>query len=346
MDIELNFNKDNAFNHVENQLSFGYRIPGTQASRDCVNYFISKFQEIGSDFSYYYHNYTISHGESANCQNVLFKLNTNLSDIVILASHYDSRAKATKDSKNPTSPVPGANDGASGSAVLVELANALYSRKESLECQIWFLFIDAEDQGHDIAYGMDGWDWCEGSWKFIDVIDDYHHSNNESIDCMILLDMVGGKNLQFLNELHSTSSLLEELFVIGQELGFTNQFPVVPYSTSITDDHQAFLSIDIPSADLIINFWNNPDWPYHHTTDDDLSHISRDSLEVTGKTVEQFIYNNYHMESNYKGNYPWSEDIDVLPTDIVIILLSSLAIISIVVIIIYSIHRNNLKKKK
>ena len=117
--------------------------------------------EIDNNFTCIQHNFTV---HEINCQNVLFKLNENKTDIVILAAHYDSRARATKDPNhvNRSDPVPGANDGASGCSVLIELANNTYQRRYHLNCQIWFLFFDAEDQGEDSGgYGINGWDWCE-----------------------------------------------------------------------------------------------------------------------------------------------------------------------------------------
>ncbi|MEJ2252398.1 MAG: M28 family peptidase, partial [Candidatus Lokiarchaeota archaeon] len=281
--IKLNFDEKNSYNHIRSQLDLGYRIPGTQAREECALYFINEFKEIDENFTYYTHNFTIN---SVACQNLLFKLNTNCSNIIILAAHYDSRAKATKDEFNKSAPVPGANDGASGSAVLLDLARCLYQRRMNLSCQIWFLFFDAEDQGRDYGYGIDGWDWCEGSKAFVQNINDYYNTIRENFDCMILLDMVGGTGLKFINEQYSTSSLLSELFQTGRNLGYTNAFPVYPESNSVTDDHKAFLDYGIPSADLIINFWSNPSWPYHHTTQDNLSHISNQSLLITGRTIE------------------------------------------------------------
>jgi Zn-dependent M28 family amino/carboxypeptidase len=262
----------------------------------------------------------------------LFKLNEHQNNIVILGAHYDTRARATKDI-NKSAHVPGANDGASGSAVLIELAKAFYEMKENLSCQIWFLFFDAEDQGHDEGgSGMVGWDWVEGSTNFVSDLDNFYDSQNEEFDAMILLDMVGGKNLQFINEQYSTSSLLDEIFAVGRSLGYSSQFPLNPTSNSILDDHKAFLNIGIPSADLIINFWNNPNWPFHHTTQDDISNIANISLEITGKTIEQFVYNNYLNTTTeiYKGNYPWFVDIDRSSVEtimFVIIFVASAAII-------------------
>lgn len=338
---------------VEDQINLNsthYRIPGTKGSDDCVDYFINKFKEIEVNFTYILHNFTVL---SIACQNVVFKLNEHLDNIVILAAHYDSRAKATKDPNISlrSDPVPGANDGASGCGALIELARVFYNQRSDLDCQIWFLFFDAEDQGYDNNAGITGWDWCEGSSRFANDLEDFYDPT-EFFDCMVLLDMVGGENLQFINEQHSTSSLLQEIFEIGRQLGFEQTFPTNPISSTITDDHVSFVQKGIPSADLIINFWNNPSWSYHHTTHDDLSHISNQSLEITGKTVEQFIYNNYLEipSNNYKGNYPWSSDINLIDTEILMILLIVVSVIGIptLIFIIYKkiIINDNLKLKE
>ncbi len=319
-------------------MDIGFRIPGTQERVNCANYFISQFQNIDSNFTYVLHNFTV---QSIECQNVLFKLNQDHENIVILGAHYDSRAKATKDPNplNRTDPVPGANDGASGSAVLIELAQNLFQRRENLSCQIWFLFFDAEDQG---GSGIDGWDWVEGSQKFVADINNFYDYETENFDCMVLLDMVGGVKLRFINEIYSRSSLLDELFAVGRALGYTSQFPSNPESNRITDDHRAFINIGIPSADLIINFWDNPNWNFHHTVSDNITYIDSDNLQVTGRTVEQFIYNNYlNIPSNqYNGNYPWSEDIDKQSVEIIMFLISTIIIIAIAILTV-NLFKNN-----
>ena len=338
IDIELRFNGDSAYNYVAYQVNINttdYRTPGTQGREDCAQYFITKFQQIDPTINFALHNFTIF---SVECQNVLFKINENFSNILILGSHYDSRAKADKDSTNPDLPVPGANDGASGSAVLIELAEVLYERRQNLSVQIWFLFFDAEDQGGiPIGPEISEWGWCEGSSKFVQDIENFYNSSNETFDAMILLDMVGGSNLRFISEQHSTSSLLNELFETGRQLGFTSAFPSNPTVSSITDDHVAFLSYGIPSADLIIKFRDKPiEWPHHHTTNDDLSNISNHSLEITGKTVEQFIYNNYYDNNNqFQGNYPWSDDSNLLDSELFLFIIIVIPIVAIAVVVLY-----------
>ncbi|MFX0002761.1 MAG: hypothetical protein ACFFAA_14565, partial [Promethearchaeota archaeon] len=103
----------------------------------------------------------------------------------------------------------------------------------------------------------------------------------------------------------------------------------------------------IPSADLIIKFWDrNPDWPYHHTTHDNLTYISKNSLESTGKTVEQFIYNNYinYQNNTYQGNYPWNQDKNILNTEMVVVITVIVAILGISTIILISIKKSTSKK--
>jgi hypothetical protein len=307
VETELIFQEEKAYEHIKNQVNLGFRIPGTNTREECAEYFISEFIKIDNNFDYYLHNFTI---QSIKCQNVLFKLNEKQDNIVILGAHYDTRKIAEKDPDpdQRNNPVPGANDGASGSAVLLELARIFNSLKNNLNCEIWFLFFDAEDQG---GGAITGWDWCEGSQKFVEDIELFYNPNLESIDCMILLDMVGGENLKFIKESYSNTLLMEELFEIGQDLGYNQAFPENPVKASVTDDHKAFVDIGIPSADLIIKFWNKPEeWPYHHTTEDNLAHISNESLKITGTTIEQFFYNVYH--SNYsafsQSNYPWRDD--------------------------------------
>ena len=345
VDATLNFNESNAYDHVLNQINVGYRIPGTNESRNCSNYFLSEFQSIDINFKYALHNFTVL---STSCQNVMFKLNEEKENIVILGAHYDSRARATKDPilSNRDLPIPGANDGASGCAVLLELARILYQIKDNLTCQVWFVFFDAEDQGHDSGgYGIDGWDWCEGSEEFVSEIDAFYDSSTERFQCMLLLDMVGGPNLNFIAEHYSTSSLLDEIFEVGRQLGYTSEFPLLRTSGAIFDDHVAFVNSGIPSADLIINFWNNPSWPYHHTLNDDIDSISLNSLEVTGKTIEQFIYNYYLNTSigSYSGNYPWYFDVNPLDTEITFLIGILCGIVGLFALISYLSRKENVK---
>ena len=343
--INLSFDDSKAYNHIEKQLEIGYRIPGTEESRNCSNYFISEFHKINNNFTFKIHNFTVN---TTQCRNILFKLNEHKNNIIIIATHYDTRARATKDDIDPNFPVIGANDGASSSAVLIELARVFNERKEDLSAQIWFLFFDAEDQGKDIDYGINGWDWSEGSKAFVNNISAFMDPQIEYIEAMILLDMVGAHNLHFVKERYSTYSLIDEIFEVGRQLGYSNEFLRYPNSQFIIDDHKPFIDIGIPSALLIDDFVHNDDWPWHHTSTDNISYISNYSLKATGRTIEQFIYNNYLTPYNnyYIGNFPW--DNNPIIYNIESIILISIILFLIVMFIYYSrkYEKNLLKNLK
>jgi glutaminyl-peptide cyclotransferase len=287
--LPLLFNGDNTYSAIQEQLNFGNRIPGTIPRKECANYIKS---ELANYTPVIDHNYTL-HGIA--CQNVLGVLNPSESgNIIILGAHYDSRAISEKDPENPDSPCPGANDGAAGSAVLLELARVFYQIRTKLQVQIWFVFFDAEDQGNG---GLLGFNWAEGSQEFAINLETFLGSTPLSaVKLMLLLDMVGGAGLRFAKDGWSNSEVQELFFQLGRDLGYTSAFPTDPhyFSKSLIDDHKWFASRGIPSVDFIIDFTDpSGSWPYHHTTGDTLTHISTDSLDITGKTLERFFHEYY-----------------------------------------------------
>jgi len=203
-----------------------------------------------------------------------------------------------KDTENQSLPIPGANDGGSGVAVLLDLARVMYEYKTELDCQLWFLFLDAEDQGYSRGlYGLQGWGWAEGSIEFANEIDTFYNSTSESFECFILLDMVGGSDLKFVKESRSNTALHDSIFDEGAKLGYYKAFPSQPKSMYITDDHIAFDNLGIPVIDLIIDFIDG-EWIYHHTHSDNLSNIDPESLLITGSTLESFMKHYYSTNQN------------------------------------------------
>ena len=294
----LFFNETTAYNFIETQLSFGPRVPGTLSHDECADWIRDELVDM-TDYIMT-HNFTIQkYSEpSYQCQNILGKINPTRENIVIFGAHWDSRNVAEKDTENQSMPIPGANDGGSGVAVLLELARVLYAFKDELDCQIWFLFIDAEDQGYSRGmYGLEGWFWVEGSLAFVNEIDNFYNSSIEIFECFILLDMVGGTNLQFIKESRSHEALHDSIFDEGVKLGYYEAFPSRPKVMAITDDHVAFDAFGIPVIDLIIDFVEG-DWIYHHTHSDNLSNIDRESLLITGLTLESFMKTYYTLNQN------------------------------------------------
>jgi len=187
--------------------------------------------------------------------------------VVILGAHYDTRRAA--DQENPAQPVLGANDGASGTAVLMELARAL--EKDRLRHQVWLVFFDAEDNG-----GLDGWEWCVGSSYMASHL-------TVRPEAVVVVDMVGDTDQQFYFEHNSDPALQQELWGIAATLGYTTTF-IPEYRWAVYDDHIPFARLGIPAVD-IIDF----DYPYWHTTRDTPDKVSPASLERVGRVLEVWL---------------------------------------------------------
>ena len=204
-------------------------------------------------------------------QNIVAKRGTDAQrPWIILGAHYDSRMVADHDPDPAlrTQPVPGANDGASGVAVLLELARSL---PETLPAQVWLVFFDAEDQGD-----IQGWDWILGSRAFAQQL-------TAQPDAVVVIDMIGDKNLDIYYESNSDRAISQAIWSEAAKAGYQKQFiPQDKYS--MEDDHTPFLEKGIRAVD-IIDF----DYPYWHTTADTTDKVSAESLQAVGDTLFRWI---------------------------------------------------------
>jgi glutaminyl-peptide cyclotransferase len=171
------------------------------------------------------------------------------------------------DPSQHTNPVPGANDGASGVAVLLELARTLPEDTRP----IWLVFFDAEDNGN-----IDGWDWILGSREFV-------KNNSIQPEAVIVVDMIGDADLNIYKERNSNPALTDEVWETAKGLGYENKF-IPQYKHSMLDDHMPFLQAGMPAID-IIDF----DYPYWHTTHDTPDKVSAESLQVVGETLQVWV---------------------------------------------------------
>ena len=257
------FNEQRAYQDIEYQLSLGARTIGSEAHAKTIEYIRKELRDEGWKVEVQELN-----EEGRSIQNVIAKKGKG-TPWIILGAHYDSRFFADQD-PNPEYrqlPVPGANDGASGVAVLLEIGRALPSR---LDGQIWLVFFDAEDNGN-----LTGWDWILGSRAFV--------ANLEGKpDVAVIVDMVGDVDQQLYMEASSNKSLKEEIWQQAAELGYHQFYPRVKHS--ILDDHTPFLQAGIPAVD-IIDF----DYSYWHTTDDTVDKVSAASLNAVGETLLAWV---------------------------------------------------------
>jgi len=257
------FDGQRALADVETQMSFGPRISGSAGHAQALEWMRVELSAAGWDSR-------IQSGELLGhpIQNVIAYRGEDLPKI-ILAAHYDTRMFADKDPDplKQLEPVPGANDGASGVAVLLELARVLPA--ESVP--IWLVFFDAEDNGR-----IQGWDWILGSQFFVSEL-------TFRPEAVVIVDMIGDSNLNIYQERTSNQQLVDEIWTVASELGYETTFIPEP-KYSILDDHTPFLQAGISAID-IIDF----DYPYWHTTSDTVDNVSAESLEIVGRTLQEWI---------------------------------------------------------
>lgn len=254
------FDGDRAMRDVERQVSFGPRTPGSTAHEMVRSWILDELQAAG--WSTQVQEIEIMGQPIRNIIATRGEGNT----WVIIGAHYDTRITADRDS-DPVmrdQPVPGANDGASGVAVLLEIARKL---PEVFDGKVWLVFFDAEDNG-DIP----GWDWVLGSTAFVNQL-------SGKPDAAVIVDMVGDADLNIPMERNSDMELTTEIWQQADNLGYGDIFIRTP-GRSILDDHIPFLRAGIPAVD-IIDF----DYPYWHTTADTPDKVSADSLKAVGDTL-------------------------------------------------------------
>lgn len=248
---------------VREHVDYGPRIPGTAGHQRAGDAILATLAQHG----------WITHTQSFTYQGTLIRnlwgVKGDGEQLVILGAHYDTRRLADRDAAQPDAPVPGANDGASGVAVLLELARVLDTAL--INQQVWLAFFDAEDQGE-----LDGWDWIVGSQYFADSL-------TLVPSAVVIVDMVGDADQQLFYERNSDAQLMEELWGIAHQAGYGGSF-IRQYKWSILDDHTPFLARGWRAID-IIDF----DYPYWHTVDDTPDKISPISLERVGRTLEIWL---------------------------------------------------------
>jgi glutaminyl-peptide cyclotransferase len=258
------FDGGQAFRYAEEQMAFGPRIPGSEDHFKAGDSILEHLRSAGFETEeqvFIYNGIVI--------RNLIGRWKRNGSAMpVILGAHYDTRPRADRDKEAPSEPVPGANDGASGVAVLLELARIIAANDYSRE--IWLVFFDAEDSG-----GIEGWDWIVGSTYFVDHLQVTPAS-------VVIIDMVGDRELDLYLERNSNLDLAARLWGIADELDYDAFIDKEKHA--LLDDHSPFLARGFQAVD-IIDF----DYEYWHTTQDTIDKISPQSLEQVGRTVQVWI---------------------------------------------------------
>ena len=291
------FVAENAMQLIKAQCGFGPRVPGTAAWKECGDSIVAWFSFLGLDVEEQNTTVTIYDGSTFPCRNITASLNPESLDRILLCAHWDSRPWADNDpdEQNRRSPVMAANDGASGVAVLLELARIL-SEDKSIKTGIDFVCFDAEDCGtpqwDDAERNESESTWCLGSkqWAREAANRDYKARFG------ILFDMVGGRGSTFSKEgisMYYAQPVTELLWHIAQQIGYGHYFPMRD-GGSIVDDHVNVNQIaKVPCLDIVPYHTDGPSsfGPTWHTSSDTPDNIDPNVLEAVGQSVLQLIYN-------------------------------------------------------
>lgn len=287
--VSVVFDADSAYSYVERQVAFGPRVNNTGSHLKAGEWLESELRRHGADVRLQETTLKAADGENIRIKNIFGQFNPESSSRLLLLAHWDSRPWADEDplEANRKKPVDGANDGASGVGVLLEVARQL--GRQNPEYGVDILFVDAEDRGmHD-----DDESWALGCRYFAQnpIIKGY--SPKEAI----LLDMVGAANACFAREqisMVNAPGLLDRVWKAARDAGFSSYFRDIP-GGGVTDDHVELLKVGIPAID-IIDFRPDSDTGFPagwHTVNDNMGAIDKESLRAVGQTVLQFIYGKY-----------------------------------------------------
>jgi len=257
--ISNKFNGVRALADVHSQVALGPRTPGSVAHAKILSWMRAELETAGWQVR-------IQQTEELGhpIQN-LIAYRSNEPPQFIIGAHYDSRIYADRDPDitKTTQPTPGADNGGSGVAILLELARTLPKNTPPL----WLVFFDAEDNGK-----LPDWEWALGSRAFVTTM-------TIKPKAMLLVDMVGGENPTFYMDGNSNVELRTSIWNLAAKLGYKNYFlPSVKYN--ILDDHIAFIQDGIPAVDII-----DIDYKYWLTTEDTPDKISSKSLQMVGDVL-------------------------------------------------------------
>ena len=287
---KLSFNSTAANASVTWQTDLGPRLPGSNSSAELRRSIIENLSEFTfEESSHYRENFTLTNlvgtysPENSSGQNVVF------------VAHYDTRHIAERDDNESkrNQPIDGANDGASGVAVLIELGNIIPNLE--LKHDVTLFFTDAEDQG--ITGGFHPLTWSYGAYAWVEnLTDDYKHN----ISAYIVIDMIGDAYLDFTKVKDTSNELWDTITPIAAALGmmeseldcesiYGNPIYNQNQTRGVIDDHVPANNAGIPAINLIdINYGPNASQfgGYWHTHNDTADKVSAESLGYIGSLLE------------------------------------------------------------
>lgn len=299
LEARFAFSADSAYSYIDQQVAFGPRVPGTEAHVACGDWLMTELRRHGAQVKQQVGSMTNYAGQQQSIRNIVAYFEGTTSQTILLCAHWDSRPWADEEEEYDLrfQPVLGANDGASGVGVILELVRqmAIMKTQGELIPSLQVVFFDCEDMGTPSHYTgpQQKDDWCLGSqlWaKEYKQATQQSQSSTPHIQYGILLDMVGDPSATFPLEYYSAmyaAGYLEKMWRTASQLGYGRYFTyqqVYP----ITDDHYYVNTLaGIPCLDVIDYKANSEtgfsDW--WHTLRDDMQNINKQTLKAVGETV-------------------------------------------------------------
>jgi len=271
------FNGPTAFTYLEKQMSFGPRIPGTPAHRATGDWILSRLRASADTLIVQEIAHVTRQGETLRLRNFFARFQPAATERVLFLAHWDTRPHADQSQNlgQQRLPVPGANDGASGVAVLLGVADALKQRAPTMGVDL--LFVDGEDYGNfaDSTDVLIGSRWFAG-----------HQPPGYQPLFAVLFDMVGDKDLQIYQEGNSLAfapEVVQRVWRTAADLGYERTFVPTARHT-LTDDHVSLQRAGIHAID-VVDF----DYPFWHTTEDTLDKVSAASLQAVGDVAVALV---------------------------------------------------------
>lgn len=289
------FNADSAYFFIEKQVSFGPRVPNTEPHKQTAKYLENTLKRLGAEVTVQQGTVTAYNNDQLEIFNIIGRVFPEKEKRIMLFAHWDTRHIADRDAnpENKNTPILGANDGASGVGVILEIIRALKADSVEPKVGIDVIFFDAEDQGqpNDIQVGLKADTWCLGSqyWAQNPPIKDFKPKYG------ILLDMVGAPDAVFPQEavsLYYAQGIVNKVWSMAARIGYMSYFTGEIVEGGITDDHLYVNKLaNIPSIDIIHYHEPLGDFGhFHHTLEDDMDVISKNTLKVVGEVVLATIH--------------------------------------------------------
>jgi hypothetical protein len=268
------FNADSAMSYVRQQLAFGPRVPGTSGWQKTGDWIVAKLKATADEVTEQKWTHTLAGGKGTiPMRNILARFRPEATRRVLYVTHWDTRPRADSDPDpaNHDKPIPGANDGASGVALLLAVADAL--KKVPPAMGVDLLFVDGEDYG---TFGPPDVDVLIGSTYFASHLP----SPDYRPEFGVLWDMIGDADLNIPQEMYSAQqapAVVQRVWTTARALGYEKYFLPDVRTYPITDDHYPLIAAGLPVIDVI-----DLDYDAHHTMGDNLSRVSVQSLQVVG----------------------------------------------------------------